>query len=134
MYRHLGKLEVQDEIRSRNTDKPHCHYLKQSPSACIALPASAPQDQVGKMCPNNPFHKYSVEIQNISEFMPHIQRSFRLLDEFELGLISSKSELSVADFELVRAAKENMEDRRRKLLAKELSIAIAQLFGGEKQS
>ncbi len=64
--------------------------------------------------------------------MPRIRRSLQLLDEVELG-IKRGDALTLADFELLRAAKTTMEERRRRLLARELSTAIAELFGESKK-
>jgi hypothetical protein len=87
---------------------------------------------VGQPCPNNPFHKHRDEISRLGLLMPRIRRSLQLLDEVELGIKRGDS-LTLADFELLRAAKTTMEERRRRLLARELSAAIAELFGESKK-
>jgi hypothetical protein len=132
MYEALGDATAQDKIREKYPDQPHCRFLRESPLACVALPSSVDPDLVGKKCPSNPFHKHRELIGDLKPRLIQIQRANHLLEEIEMG-IKKVDGLSLSDLEILRVTREITEDRRRKLLAKEIALQLSEIFGERKR-
>ncbi len=63
MFISLGSTKALQSIRTREKEKRHCKYLRNDPHACICfseeIKGASDELQIGELCPNNPFRKYS---------------------------------------------------------------------------
>ncbi len=71
MYVSLGKPKALLSIRTREKEKRHCKFLRKDPIACICFSEEIPNAssiQLGELCPNNPFKKYSEIFDELSDY------------------------------------------------------------------
>lgn len=113
-----------DLTRAANPEVKHCQWLTDSPVACEELPNSIGAEFAGKVCPNNPYHKYREQHEQFAEMRDLLEDAFRIDDIADLGMFP---DLSIALPEEFTAARIMRQHRR----AEEMNLRMqAAMMGG----
>ncbi len=87
--------------------------------------------RVGNPCPNNPYEKHKVLIEEGSRGYPFITHADTCLDELEWGL-TSPQKLGPKDFQWAKVAKRMRKLKDAELLSKMIAYEVSKVFGDSK--
>lgn len=88
----------QETIRRLFPDVSHCKWLRDSPSACDALPFDVGNVKAGCPCPNNPYVKFQDLIDEQNEQAPILEESLEWQAVIDLGIVPSIKEITAIQF------------------------------------